>query len=314
MQAEVKLYFDSFIYDLIQRRNESAQVRKWRKSQGHEIGISINANVGEALRNSDHAERDARVHTILRVGSPIHPPYDFRHYREIADELWRLRPEWFRQAPDRRSAEEYLRRRKREWLKLKDPSRLTDLTHELLRINALVGREMARQKQHRQRPHLGADWRPRHNSAEVQRCMDQRTQADEHWRYVAAEETRPAFDQELRANRHLSWLVDFTWPQPVDEWHRLWMCDVDATHVPLCRVVGLTELFQRRRKVTPGNSVDRLHAPHLWGFDWLLTTDRRFFQVLEDVRAEMPDVVLARVALIDSEAESALAAIENALG
>jgi hypothetical protein len=73
------------------------------------------------------------------------------------------------------------------------------------------------------------------------------------------------------------------------------------------------EFFQRRRKVTPGNSVDRLHAPHLYGFDWLLTTDRRFFQVLEDVRAEMPDVALARAALIDSEARSALAAIKAAL-
>jgi hypothetical protein len=313
MQADVKLYFDSFIYHLIQRRDEAAQVRSWRRSHGHEIGISINANIGEALRNPDHADRDARLHTILRVGSPIHPPYDYRHYREIANEVWRLRPEWFREAPDRRRIDEYLRQRKREWLKLKDPSRLPDLTKELLRINALVGREMGRQKRHRRRPDFGVDWRPRHTSAEVQRCMDERTQADEHWRYVGAEETRPALDEERRANRHLSWLVDFRWPQPVDEWQRLWMCDVDATRVPLCRVVGLTEFFQRRRQVTPGNSVDRLHAPHLWGFDWLLTTDRPFFQVLQDVRAEMPDVALARVALIDSDAPSALAAIEAAL-
>ena len=313
MQAKVKLYFDSFIYDLVQRRNQCAQVRKWRKSHGHEIGISINANVGEALRISDHAARDTRLHTILSLGSHIHPPYDYRHYREIADEVWRLRPEWFRQALDRRRTDEYLRQRKREWKKLQDPSHLPDLTKELLRINALVGREMGRQKQHRQRPGLGVDWRPRHTNAEVQRCMDQRTQADEHWRYVTAEETRPALDQERRANRHLSWLVDFRWPQPADDWHRLWMCDADASRVPLCRVVGLTEFFQRRRKVTPGNSVDRLHAPHLYGFDWFLTTDRRFSQVLEDVRAEMPDVALARVGLIDSEAPSALAAIEAAL-
>jgi hypothetical protein len=72
----VKLYFDSFIYDLIQRRNEAAQVRKWRNSHGHEIGISINANVGEALRISNHAARDNRLHTILRIDSRIHPPYD----------------------------------------------------------------------------------------------------------------------------------------------------------------------------------------------------------------------------------------------
>jgi hypothetical protein len=307
------LYFDSFIYDLIQRRDEASKVRRWRNAHGHVIGISFNANIGEALRNPDHIDRDARVQTILRVGSPVHPPYDYRHYREIADEVWRLRPEWFRQALDRRRTDEYLRQQKRQWLRLKDPSGLPDLTKELLRINTLVGRELDRQKQHRQRPGFGVDWRPRHTSAEIQRCMDQLTQADEHWRYVAAEETRPALDNEIRANRHLSWLADFRWPRPVEEWHRLWMCDVVAAHVPLCRVVGLTEFFQRRRRVTPGNSVDRLHAPHLWGFDWFLTTDRRFSQVLEDVRAEMPDVALARVALIDSEAPSALAAIEGAI-
>ncbi len=309
----MKLYFDSFIYHLIQRRDEAVKVREWCKTHGHKIGISINANIGEALRNPDQADRDARLQTILRVGSPIHPPYDYRHYREIADEVWRLRPEWFRQAPDRRRIEAYLRQRKREWLKLKDPSRLPDLTKELLCINALVGREMGRQKQHRRRPNFGLDWRPRHSSAEVQRCMDERTQADEHWRYVSAEETRPALDEERRANGHLSWLVDFKWPQGIDEWQRFWMCDADASRVPLCRVVGLTEFFQRRRQVTPGNSVDRLHAPHLWGFDWLVTTDRPFSHVLEDVRAEMPDVPLARIALIDSEAVSALAAIEAVL-
>ena len=313
MQANVKLYFDSFIYDLIQTHDESGQVRRWRKSQSHEIGISINANIGEALRNPDHADRGTRLATILRVGSPIHPPYDYRHYREIADEVWRLRPEWFRQAIDRRRTDEYLRQRKREWLKLKDPSRLPDLTRELERINTLVGREMERQKQHRRRPDLGVHWRPQHSSTEVQRCMDQRTQADEHWRYVAAEETRPSLDEERRPHRHLSWLVDFKWPQPVDEWQRLWMCDADASRVPLCRIVGLTEFFQRRQKVTPGNSVDRLHAPHLYGFDWFLTTDRRFSEVLKSVRSEMSDVALARVALIDSESPSALAAIERAL-
>lgn len=310
----MKLYFDSFIYHLIQKRNEAGQIRKWRKASGHEIGVSVNANIVEALRIPDRAERDARLHTIMRVGSLIHPPYDYWHYREIADELWRLRPDWFRQPPDKRRVVEYLRRRKGEWLKLKDPSLLPDLAEEHLRIHALVGRDIGRQKEHRQRPNKGVDWLPEHTNEEIQRCIDQRTQPDVHWRYASAEESRAAIDGELRANRHLSWLVDLKWPQPLVEWHRLWMCDVDAARMPLCRIVGLTEFYQRQRKVTPGNSIDRLgHAPHLYEFDWLLTTDRRFFEVLRDVRAEMSDLTLASVALVDSEAASAPAAIQNAL-
>ena len=82
----------------------------------------------------------------------------------------------------------------------------------------------------------------------------------------------------------------------------------------MCRIVGLTEFYQRQRQVTHGNSIDRLgHAPHMLGFDWFLTTDRRFFQSLQDIQAEMAGVSLARLALLDSEAPSALAAIENAI-
>ena len=310
----MRLYFDSFVYDLIQRRNEAIPVRKWRKAHGHVIGASVNANVVEALRIPDRIERDTRVQTIMRVASPIHPPYDYRHYREIADELWRLRPEWFRQSPDRRRTSSYLRRRKREWLKLKDPSQLPDLKDELQRIHGLVGRDMQRQKEHRQRPNLGADWLPKHSDPTVQACIDGGSRDDAHWRYVTAEETRPALDEELRSNRHLEWLMDLRWPQPLVQWHRLWMCDADAARLPICRIVGLAELYQRDRQVTPGNPADRLgHAPHLYGFDFFVTTDGPFSEILQEVRTEMSDATLARVALIKSEAPSALVAIERAI-
>src|SRR5438477_10832107 len=98
----MQLYFDSFVFDLIKRCDEAAEVRWWRKANGHKIGVSVDATIAEVLRIDDRAERDARLRTILQVGTQIHPPYDYRHYREIADELWRLRPAWFRHPPDRR--------------------------------------------------------------------------------------------------------------------------------------------------------------------------------------------------------------------
>lgn len=310
----LKLYFDSFVYNLIQKRGEAAQVRQWRKTRGHKIGASINANIMEALRITDLSERNARIETIRRVASPIHPPYDYLHYREIADEIWRLRPSWFRQLPDRRKATLFLRRQKRDWLKLRDPSQLPDLSAQLQRIQALVGRDMQRQKQHRQRPNAGADWLPEHSEPTVQACIEARTRADAFWRYVTAEESRPALDQELRQHRHLEWMTDLRWPQPLADWHRLWLCEADATRLPICRIVGLGELYQRDRQVTPGNAADRLgHAAHLSGFDYIVTTDGPFAEILEEIRAEMFGTPLARIGLIDSEAPSALAAIDGAI-
>ena len=311
---DVKLYFDSYFYDLIGKRNEAAPIRKWLRANGHQVMASTEANVVEAMRITDLTERDQRLLTIKRVGISIHPAYDYRRYREIADELWRLRPDWFRHSLDRQRIVEYLRRRKRDWLVVSNPTRVTDLQEKNLHIDALIGRDIGRQKQHRRRPQLGVGWSPRHSNAQVQECMDRRTQPDVHLRYASSEESRATIDGEIRPNGHLAWLIGLMWPQSRDDWDRFWMCDLDVARTPLCRIVGLTEYYQRQRKVTPGNSIDRLgHAPHLYEFDYFLTTDRRFFQVLQDVRAEMSDVTLAQVALIDSEAPSALAAIESAI-
>lgn len=311
----MRLYFDSFVFDLIGRRNEAAQIRRWRKANRHEIGVSLNATIVEAVRIPDLGDRDARLKTILQVGTKIHPPYDYRHYQEMADELWRLRPRWFRQAPERRRTTAHLRKRKREWLKLKDPSRQSDLGEERSRIYSVIGRDMNRQKQYRRLISERTAWFPEHSLPEVQACIERRSRPDVWWRYVVAEESPSSFAAELRAGGFLEWLVDFKWPQAPGEWHRFWMCDADGDRLPLCRIIGLAEFFQRQRKVTAGNPIDRLgHAPHLLGFDLLLTTDRRFFEVLTDTRAEMAEVALGRPILLDPEAPSALAAISDAVG
>jgi hypothetical protein len=308
----MRLYLDSYLYDLITKRDEARQVRGWLTANGHEIWASLDANVQEALR-APWTERPARLRTIVRIASPIYPPYDYRHYREIADELLRLRPGWFQHPPDRRLAKEYLRRRKREWQLIKDPGqRAEGLEQQEPRIRGVIGRDIARQRLHR-REH-GADRPLQHRDPRVQRCIDARTPPDAHWRYVVSQEGAVTISGEIGSGGHLAWLRGLRWPPPQAEWDAFWMCDADPAHLPLCRIVGLAELFQRRRKVTPGNTIDRLgHAIHLHGFDRLITTDRRFCEVLQEVRAEMSDVTLAQPLLIDSEAASAVTAIQDAI-
>lgn len=310
----MKLYLDSFVYDLIQRRSEAAAVRAWRKENRHEIGFSIDGNIVEALRNPSRVEAERRVKTITTVATAIHPPFDFRHYKEIADELERLRPSWFREPLDRKRIAHYLKKRKHEALVLKEPSTIPDLSDRLDLIRHMVGIDVGRQKQHRRRPNFGADWMPAHGDSAVQACMNQLARPDAFWRYVSAEESRAAIRGELHRGGHLEWLVDLRWPVDVNDWDRFWMCDADSTRLPLCRISGLAELYQREQQPTFGNPLDRAgHSKHIYGFDFVVTTDAPFAKVLEGVRGEMPDVPLARVAVIDSEAPSALAAIARAV-
>lgn len=55
------------------------------------------------------------------------------------------------------------------------------------------------------------------------------------------------------------------------------------------------------------------HAPHLSGFDYFVTTDGPFAEILEEIRAEMLGTPLAPIVLIESEAPSALAVIHAAI-
>ena len=84
--------------------------------------------------------------------------------------------------------------------------------------------------------------------------------------------------------------------------------------MPLSRIIGLMEFFQRRGKVTPGNPMDRFgHAPYLMGFDRLLTRDERFFKLLAEVVAEFRAGILATPTLVASN-QPVLSAIRAALG
>jgi len=232
------------------------------------------------------------------------------HFHTVTD---RQRPHWFRRPVERKTVEIYLRRRKADWRVIKANPAFTPTTisQQGLRIFAAIGRDTGRQRTSRR---LGRGMPLQHSDARVQQCIDSRTRVDQHWRYVASQEVPESLNAEIRRHGHLEWLSGFIWPQPTNEWDRFWMCDVEADRVPISRIIGLVELFQRERKVGSGNSIDRMcHAPHMLGFDRLLTGDLKFLDILQQVVNEFPAGVLAIPVVVDMKSSSALAAIRQAI-
>ncbi len=309
----LNLYFDSNVYDLIAKRNEAQDVKRWLRATGHQVYASLEGNVTEALRAPERMRVPLMI-AITSIARPVHPPYDYRHFQEIAAEIEKQRPRWFRRPVDRKAIDVYLRRRKAEWKVIKeDPAFApSTLRQQGFRIAAAIGVDTGRQRSSR-RLGRSPEW-IRHSAPEVQQCIDSLSEKERHWRYVASEEIPASLNAEIRKQGHLEWLSALSWPQPPVEWHRFWMCDVEANRVPLSRVIGLVELFQRQRKVTSGNSIDRIcHAPHLVGFDRLITGDADFLKILEQVTTESPPGALAVPVAVDMTNTSALVAIQQAV-
>jgi hypothetical protein len=292
----VKLYFDSNIYDSIVKAGETASVRRWLKASRHRVEASLEANVVEALRAPASLRPDL-VAGITTIGVLAYPPRQYAQYGEIADELTRLRPEWFSAPLDGRRREQYLRGRKRDWAKLKaNPAFVpANLAIQELRIRGAVAVDIGRQRQKLHTIEPGT----RHTDSVVQGCIDALAAPERHWRYATSNEVRVSIEAELHAKGQLEWLTGFVMPTSRVAWDRFWMCEADASAVPLSRIIGMVEYFQRRHRVTPGNPVDRFgHAPYLMGIDRFLTRDATFFKVIGDVVAEFPTGSLATPILV----------------
>jgi hypothetical protein len=292
----VKLYFDSNIYDAIVKAAEVGIVRRWLKASGHRVAASLEANVVEALR-APAPLRAQLVAATTSIGVMAYPPRDYAHYREVAVELARLRPDWFVSQLDSRRQEFYLRGRKRVWSVWRtNPAHVPrDIDVQKLRIQQLVAVDIARQRKKYNIIEPGT----RHTDAEVQACIDALTPPERHWRYASSNEVRVSIAGELHRGGQLEWLKGFVMPESRVAWDRFWMCDADGAVMQLSRIIGLMEFFQRQRKVSAGNPMDRFgHAPYLVGFDRLLTRDGVLFKLLGDVAAQFPAGTLATPILV----------------
>jgi hypothetical protein len=96
------------------------------------------------------------------------------------------------------------------------------------------------------------------------------------------------------------------------DWYAFWILDIDAARMPADRLTSLATLYQLQRPITAGNTADALHSVHLLDVDVLMTADRDFHWVLEQlVQRHFPNS--ARPRLIDRAATDAACEVGAAM-
>jgi hypothetical protein len=114
----MKLYFDTNIYDFIEKRGDPASVRQFLDRQDHVVEAS-GTNLVEVWRIPQYAARARQVRTIATVARAYEQfPGSFLEAREVLDELRRVKPQWVRRfitREDRRRVNQFLTGQRELW-------------------------------------------------------------------------------------------------------------------------------------------------------------------------------------------------------
>jgi hypothetical protein len=271
------MYFDNSVYGFIDDADEARAVRTWLKRSQLRVEASDEVNLGEAIRAPDPKVRASRVKTILLVASGPTYPSDLVVSDEFLREVRRCRPEWIKTYPSLASKEAYLRRRRARlsnWIK-QNPGTLPDTARIYFPVlGKVIGENSAAQKARRsgQLKHLRRRFivtlpelvQVFESYSELEQYA--RYQAEIDWRYQLTEPKTPAAEND--------WLLphlDHNAMSVESEWHKFWFRDASLAAMPAVHVQALTEYFQADRRITSGNTFDRIHAAYLATHEVIVT-------------------------------------------
>jgi hypothetical protein len=300
---------------MIGEREEAAAIRRYLNRSGHTVLASA-FNLLE-LRSIPTASTLSRDLGVLRSVTTTFEEYPlpYRHAREVFNELRRVHPEWLRVTAPQGKIRSFLKYHREEWFEFKEGGSPKG-SIAAYRAAAEPGNAINRQ---------------------VQKLMRAQQSASEGRLYLVTElDGKKLPETEIDLNDpEINWRVDClsTWSSAIVGKHQsgrdyadylgpylkpvafvdptaateFWMRRVHGVSVPLNRTAGLAHYFQTHHKISHGNSLDTLHACYMHDVDVLLTADKAFFAVLEEVAKfiEKP----ARVVLIDRSSPSVLAQI-----
>lgn len=318
-QGDADIYFDSSVYGFIDDAGEARTVRQWLQRSRRRVRASDEANLGEALRTPDAAARTSRVRTIMTVAAGPTYPTDLLASDEFLREASRHRPEWIRNYPSLAEKKEYLRRRRArlwDWLR-SDPSLLPDPAGTFFPVlERVIAENVAAQKVRRKAQleqvkrrfivHV-PDLAPAFAAySEVEQYS--RYQAEVDWRYQLMEPKTPAAENEWLMPR-----LDGEAMSHGNRWSEFWFRDADLAAMPTTHIGALVEYFQAERPISPGNTLDRVHAGYLVSHDFVVTADEDLFDALNFVKRHLLKLRGEPVLIRRGAGGSALAELQSAL-
>ena len=297
-----RLYLDSNVYSFVaSQRDQAVDVKDLLQRSGFTVQASA-INVLEIMANPDQDSREAVVETLLVLADRFEPfPCCSIEATEFLNEVGRLRPRWL--LHERLRNPYFVRPLTREhrhlWAQCRTLQGRTDLVRRLEQYRqiwepaAATGRDQIKTVRERHKSaHQSGDrfWT---NYEAINVAIAGMELPERAWRFIAMSRWYAAL---LRDYSALSDLAEWSRPYRLDPFRVpegdflwFWFLLADGERMPVSRVIGLTAFYQIDHKVTHGNSHDVQHAANIPAVTALLTSDRAFYQVLQRVRAHMPN-------------------------
>jgi len=247
---------------------------------------SDEANIGEALRTSDSTTRTSLIRTITTVAPKPTYPSDLVNAEEFLRELRRNRPTCIKSYPSLASKDRYLRWRRRvSWDVLKvDPSLLpARAAADFQVLKQVIRGNIAAQKARRTAEHKGVRRVFTVHVPGLAQVFASYSELEQCARYQAESDWRPPPTEPKGPSAENDWLMphlDGDAMSQGNDWSTFRFKEADLAAMPTAHVAALVELFQAERPITPGNTLDRIHAQYLTGFDRVVTADADFYDAL----------------------------------
>ena len=336
--ADVRLALDTNVWTLIADRDEAKGFARWCRSRGITVVVPP-ATLLEISRTKDPIRR-ARILAAATTPPRIHPRTEAaEESAEFIEEIRRLRPSWLREKPinlahfenlDRLWTRKVPRFAKYEPDVLGEMTRTTESGRLEYEQEAVVNSQRSRQDALRaqgREVNLGnlhdtwvspadeadaAYWTPLPASGRI-----------EEWRFQNAVVYWSALQQPATYGKTLGrdttradWIDPFVdlgaLRQDHADFNRLWFEEIAAERVLRNWLRWAVQLAQVKFRLGRGNATDEQQAAYLPDCDVYATADRRFHLALEAVARQAPRSI-AQVVLVDRNASSAVAAVQEAI-
>jgi len=311
------LYFDTNVYNYIERLDQSRQLRRLLRTTSHAVMVSMDV-VLESARIQDTAQRKARLEVIRMMASNFpRRPKSYLESQELIQEIRRCRPGWFIARPNVKEINYYLRNYKFIMTAfLKSGSlELTEGFHEYVsQAERAIQLSKPYQKIIRASMVAGADVEFGADDPKWHGLIEHLPNIERHWRLQSNLIWYKALSGDPSMRDYHDWVaphLDLAKISPED-WNLFWLRDVRAISLPRTRVRCLAEYHQSSVSVSHGNSIDINHATYLLDCDTFFTCDRQFHNVLTRVKGDI-NMQVAKPVLINSSERSAIDQFKEAL-
>lgn len=298
----MKAYFDTNIYSFIDERGDFDAVLEYLARRHVEL-LGSDQNLMELYRVPDVERRKALLRTLTELVTHRLQPVGFVQTKELVAEVRHWHRDWLRPQPDLNSLNVWLNLDRRKW-------RLAKETHDLpkgVEFDRVVyeATGMIKRQQRDARAALRATQRDRAFTE---------SEAEEVWRLEANLIWSKALFGRVPAMRdYYDYFTAYAELGKIvpSAWRQFWKSEVRGELMPAIKLSNLAAHLQQSKRATSGNAGDLNHLTFLGACDAFLTADVAFYDILVQLREYHEP--LARPILVDRQAPSAIAQIQEAL-